>query len=145
MTDYNPAHPKPVKRVKKKSNPKVTEPERMIQGRAEDYLAALGVRPIRLPDALLRIFFTNRSIPSYQAKIVSGYLKGLPDLIIPRRVGNRTLMLPLEIKTEAGKPSNSQLAWGESLGTVFTYGWDETKKAIDDFLNEDLTKLLEDK
>lgn len=132
---------KTIKRREKVVNrPKLTNPEKVVQGMAEEYLATrYNSRPIRLPDSLLRIFFTSHAIPAHQKKIVSGYLKGLPDLIIPRRIGSHTVILPLEIKTEVGKVTKEQLDWGEVLGTKVAYGWDDVKKTIDEFFAQKLT------
>lgn len=135
---------KPGKKLKSKpgwpqvgGSGKVTDPESMLQGMAEQYLEARNVKPIRVPDLFWQSLINNPSIPVYVKKYISEYLKGLPDLIIPKRRGNETLILPLEIKTEKGIMSKAQLDWQETLGTVVTRGWEETLGVMEKFLNEE--------
>ncbi len=128
---------KPGPRKKKRiPRPKVTEKEGTIQAWAEAYLMRLNIPFIRFPDVLLRSYFTNPNIPAYQKRQASKYLKGVPDLLIvhPKREGKYCRMLPLELKREDGVLTSSQLAWQEAIGTVVSYGWDQTLAEIEAFL-----------
>lgn len=123
------------RKKRKKSKPRVTEPESVIQARAEEYLTIRGIKPIRIPDKLFSTLYGQNSVNKHAKAFIANYLKGLPDLIIPKITEHGTIILPLEIKTEAGELSRHQLAWKERLNTVVARGWEETKKAIDDFLD----------
>jgi len=135
---YTPAFPKPAKKAKKRqAAKKVTMKECDLQAMAEEYLDVMHVAYIRIPDSLYAAIY-NTSINARTKGFISGYLKGLPDLTIfhpTRKIGPYPAVLPLEIKTEAGKLSKSQVDWQDKINTIVTKGWDETKQAIDDFLN----------
>jgi len=138
LQDYNGPFPIPKPGKKKKEAPKkVKDPEKVIQALAEQYLEMKNVRPIRVPDLMWNKIMNNQTIPVYVKRYISEYLKGLPDLIIPKKRGNETVILPLEIKTEKGIMSKAQLDWQESLGTVVVHGWEECHGVMEKFLNDD--------
>ena len=125
----------PKKKRVRNSPKKATEPEAAVQARAEEYLMARNVAFIRLPDALWRSIIAAKDIPIWTKKSISDYLKGLPDLIIfhPKDLGR---VKCIEIKTEVGKLSAAQSTWQDKIGTVVCYGWTETRKEIDGFLDD---------
>lgn len=139
------------KKLSKKGYKEVTpkdasEKESIVQGYAEDYLMRLGKPFIRFPDALWNALMNNPKIPLHIKKMASNYFKGLPDLMIPQRVGEYCFLFPLELKRDKGKMSKAQLEWQEKLGTTVTRGWEETKGKIDDFYSkmEKIRIILDD-
>ena len=134
-----PKFPKPGKK-KKKPLPKVILKEADLQELAEQYLEARNIKYFRIPDALYGAIFANNFATPYQKREISAYLKGYPDLTIfhpsKYRKGIYPSVLPLELKTEAGKMSQGQKAWQRDIGTIEAKGWDEIKTEIDKFLDD---------
>ena len=133
-----PKFPKPGAK-KKKSTPKAKMPEKDLQEMTEQYLDAMNVRYFRIPDALLRAIFGNNFATPWEKAQISDYLKGYPDLTIfhPTKYykGLYPTVLPLELKTEAGKMSQGQKKWQKDIGTLEAKGWDAIKAEIDKFLS----------
>ena len=132
---WEPAFPKPGKRVKKTARVKKPKiPEKEIQAQVEAYLRTLGIKPIRMPDALYRSIYANRSVSMHVKSQIASHIAGLPDLIIPLITEKGTLILPLELKAVGGKLGPKQIKWQKHLGTVTAYSTEEAIKLIDDFL-----------
>lgn len=135
---WEPAFPKPGKRKKKASAPKKAKiPEKEIQSQVENYLRVLGIKPIRIPDALYRSIYANHSVSMHVKSQIASHIAGLPDLIIPLITEKGTLILPLELKAIGGKLGPKQVKWQKHLNTVVAYSFDEAKILIDDFLKGD--------
>jgi len=127
----------PRKLKTKKSKPKVTEPEAVVQEQVETYLNIHGVPFVRLPDALMRGIFASHHIPPHQKKVISSYLKGLPDILAfhpSKKVDDYRVVLPLELKTERGNLTQGQKAWQRKIGTLVANGYAAAKEQIDKFL-----------
>ena len=132
---WEPAFPKPGKRVKKAARVKKPKiPEKEIQAQVESYLRVLGIKPIRMPDALYRSIYANRSVSMHVKSQIANHIAGLPDLIIPLVTEKGTLILPLELKAIGGKLGPKQIKWQKELNTVVAYSFEEAKTLIDDFL-----------
>lgn len=135
--NYKLKFPKPSKR--KKALPKVTEKESSIQRKIEKYLDLRQVAYIRLPGSLMNEIFGRFSRADSRDKaFISNYLKGLPDLTIfhpTKKIGPYSIVLPLELKTERGKLTTSQMYWQRKCGTIVTRGWKETLAEVDKFLD----------
>lgn len=113
------------------------EKESSIQTRVEEYCNLLGLKFIRVPDLVYNILFNGKNkIPAHVKFIVSKYLKGLPDITIlkPSETFNKALLL--EIKRTGGKTSQGQKNWHKGVNVVIGEGWEECKKAIDEFNKE---------
>ena len=135
---YEAAFPKPGKRKKKTTRVKKPKiPEKEIQAQVESYLRVLGIKPIRMPDALYRSIYANRSVPIHVKSQIANHIAGLPDLIIPLVTEKGTLILPLELKAIGGKLGPKQVKWQRELGTVVAYDFETAKQLIDDFLKGD--------
>jgi len=135
---WEPAFPKPGKRVKKTARAKKPKiPEKEIQAQVEAYLRTLGIKPIRMPDALYRSIYANRSVSMHVKAQIANHIAGLPDLIIPLITENGTLILPLELKAIGGKLGPKQVKWQRELNTVVAYSFEEAKILIDNFLKGD--------
>lgn len=131
------------KGAKRTKRSKATEPEDVLQARTEEYLDSKGVSYIRIPDSLNKAVFANGFISSKDKAFISSYLRGLPDLTIfhPRiKLGKYAIVLPLELKTQAGEMSNAQLEWQDKIGTIEAKGWSKIKAEIDEFLNTTIKK-----
>jgi hypothetical protein len=111
---------------------KVTIKEKDLQAMAEDLAFALGIRFFRIPDKLLS--FLAFAAPAWTRIFVARYFAGVPDLMLFRPIKEgKNEVLFVEIKTEAGKLSQSQKKWHSCLNVHVTYGWDATEKVIRDF------------
>jgi len=123
--------PKPVRKRRPKRRV-ATMPEKEIQGLAEELCMALHIRFFRIPDYILG--YLARTAPPAIRQFVSGYLAGLPDLLLFKPLPDgRNEVLFLEIKTEAGKLSPSQERWHSGLNVKVAYGWDEVEEIIKGF------------
>ncbi len=123
-------------KVKKDTVKKSITPEKIIQKQAEELLDIKSEFYIRIPDSLLCFIMNTPTVPMYIKKIVSNFFAGLPDLIIFKRTENATICFPLEIKTENGKLSQAQKKVQSRIGTIVSYGFNDTMKKIQNFINE---------
>ena len=123
----------------KKALAKVTMKEKQLQSIVEQYLDALGLAYFRIPDQVLKTL--RWSAGPGIGRLVSEYFAGLPDLLLFRGKGENMFCAGLELKTEAGRLSQKQKKWQEKIGTIVTYGWDETKEFIDNWLQKTDKKL----
>jgi hypothetical protein len=122
---------KPGARKKTRSG-RVTIKEKDLQGMAENLASALGIRFFRIPDKLLA--FLAFAAPAWTRVFVARYFAGVPDLLLFRALPDgRNEARFIELKTEAGKISQSQAKWHSGLNIIVCYGWDETEKAIRSF------------
>ena len=85
-----------------------TGKESSLQAQCENYLELMKIDYIRIPDELFRIIFAHnevsRKIPVWYKALISGFLKGLPDLMLFKRDEipyNKALFI--ELKTAKGK------------------------------------------
>ena len=118
---------------KKPRAAKVTIKEKDLQAMAENLCIALGIRFFRIPDKLLA--FLAFAAPAWTRVFVAKYFAGVPDLMLFKCLpGGGNEVRFIEIKTEAGKVHQSQSKWHSGLDVKVCYGWDETEKAIREFL-----------
>jgi len=130
MADKKKANKPKVKAVK---GPRI--PEKDIQDQVDNYLRVLGIKPIRMPDALFRsIYAKGNGVKLHIKSQIANSIAGLPDLIIPLITEKGTLILPLELKAIGGELGPKQIKWQKHLGTVVAYSFEEAKILIDDFL-----------
>lgn len=131
----------PKKRAKK-APPRITLPERQLQALAEALLDRLGVRYIRVPDALLS--YLARAPDAWVRVFVSSYLAGIPDLNCLRPIPGTpyNLSLNVELKTERGKRRQSQTKWAEGLNVPLAVGWDDFEALALRFHTAPLEQLL---
>ena len=111
--------------------------EKEIQAAVERYLDLRGLYFIRIPDALYRwVFGAGASIPVWVRGLISSYMKGQPDLIILKPMGNGRgcFALPLELKSESGEMSDEQLRIQAEIGTFIAHSEEEAIKIIDEFI-----------
>ena len=131
---YIQKFPKPGLRRRKPNRP--TGPaEATIQAQVELYLRLKQVPFIRLPDALMRGIFASYHIPVHQKKIIAEYLRGLPDVMVLKPDGRYCKMLPLELKTEVGKLTQSQKHWQTKINTIVVRNVKDACAEIDNFLS----------
>ena len=128
--------PVPEKGDRKQPRKKALIPEADLQAMAENLCIALGIRFFRIPDKLQA--FLAHYAPAWCRVFVARYFAGTPDLMLFRPYGSEensdNIARFIEIKTEAGKVSQSQAKWHSGLNVHVCYGWEETEKAIRGFL-----------
>jgi VRR-NUC domain len=106
---------------------------------AEALCITLGIRFFRIPDKLL--LFLAWHAPQWVRVFVARYFAGVPDLMLFRPLpGGKNEVRFLELKTEAGKVSQSQAKWHSGLNVLICRGWQETERAILDFKNQEEKK-----
>lgn len=137
-----PKFPKPIRKKKTKNNivRKVKDfinydiPEKVLQLQCEEYLDLLGIKAIRLPDALFRCLYgQGNSVKKRDAARISKYLKGQPDLTILLSNGN---FICVELKRKGGQLSQGQKKWSSGYISEFYHvidDFDDFKKLVDKY------------
>lgn len=106
--------------------------EKEIQVMAENECIVSGIRFFRIPDKL-QSFLANYA-PVWVRIFVAKYLSGTPDMMLFRKISSGdNLVRFIEIKTEKGKLSESQIKWHHGLNVHVTHGLKETLSAIISF------------
>lgn len=115
--------------------------ESTLQSNCESYLNLLHIPYIRIPDVLYSVIFGNsyasKRIPVYVKKVISGFLKGLPDLIILKEmqgtIYNKALCI--ELKSKTGRLTKEQRQFGAILNLVVVRSFDDFKNIVNEFYN----------
>jgi hypothetical protein len=85
-----------------------------IQKGCEDLLNNLQLQYIRIPDSLYSYIFSPASkMPVHLKKLISSFIKGVPDLVILLRDGR---YICAELKTASGKLSQGQKTFQKAVG-----------------------------
>lgn len=108
-----------------------------IQGLLIQYMAQRGIGPLDFVH-IPAVSYAPASKSKATAGIIYRAIGGLPDLTIYQRdKEGKIRVLFLELKREGGKVREAQKIrakhWPE---TKICFGFDEAKKAVDDFLEE---------
>lgn len=104
-----------------------------LQKQCEEYLTYFpNIAVIRIPDAAYRAIFAS-NLSAWIKRIISKYLKGLPDLILLRQVGAKTFALCIEVKTEKGKLSQGQKHFGSIVNVQVIRSFDDFVEAVKKF------------
>jgi hypothetical protein len=88
--------------------------ERDLQVMVEDYLTCTQLAFIRIPDAVYKAIFGSHTIMPHIKTLISGAIKGLPDITILYPSGR---YLCLELKSSTGKQSLGQKVFERSVGS----------------------------
>ncbi len=123
----------PKYRKAKKSKPKASTPEAVIQRQVENYCALVHLECFHMPEILLATCFRPRAASGGELgalKDAADMVGGLPDCLIfdPKRQGE---VLVLELKTDIGKMSTAQKRWLRVLGTKVPRSFDAARAEID--------------
>ena len=111
-------------------------PEADIQREVEAYVEARGIYYTRIPDSLFRwIYGAGSSVPVWVRAMIGRYLKGQPDMILLKPMGNGKgcFALPLELKRAGGKLSPEQVRTQEAIGTKVAHSTSEAIAFIREF------------
>ena len=112
---------------------KASTPEATTQALVEQYLDALGLQYVRIPAYVLRAAFGYRPGASGAElgamAAASGYLKGLPDLVILSQ--GKYLAIELKTDAKASKLSAAQRMWRVAIGTYEVRSFEQAKDLID--------------
>ena len=87
--------------------------EAALQRQAEAYLDHMQLAYIRIPDAVYKSVFAYTNIPLYIKKLISSFIKGLPDLTVLYDNGAYQC---IELKTKSGKLSQGQKTFAKRVG-----------------------------
>lgn len=89
--------------------------ECVIQKQCEDLLNNMVITYIRIPDAIYNLCFgnTGRLLKPYIKKLISAFIKGVPDITILSKDGR---FYCIELKTTKGKQSQGQKDFEKSVG-----------------------------
>ena len=124
------------KRYKKPVSSKVTMSEAELQDKVEDVLTDLGLQYVHIPGNLQN--YLRGRAPAHIAALASRAFKGMPDLLIFDKSGEYNVCLLLELKTEIGRLSQSQVNWSKGLNLHVAYGYEEAEKIIKEFCTNTL-------
>ena len=98
----------------KRLNPLAKTKEKTLQKDVEKTLDKLGVRWLHIPNEIYRAFFsTQYRVPKHIAYKVSGYIKGVPDLIVFLKDGR---FFCLELKVGSNGATLEQKKFRDSVG-----------------------------
>ena len=105
--------------------------ERELNDMCEDYLEAWGLTYIRVPDAVYKsIFgFAGESIPVFIKKMISSFIKGIPDFTVLLSNGK---YICIELKVGKNDMSQGQKKFAEKVRVHVVRSFSEFKKIIDD-------------
>lgn len=88
--------------------------ESQIQEQCEDLLDHLRLAYIRIPDSVYRwVFGSGSRIPVAIRRLISAFIRGLPDITILLRDGR---YICVELKTVTGKLSQGQKRFSKMVG-----------------------------
>ena len=116
MTSLRPIGAQPKKGLRKTAKSRVRKaktPESIIEEQTESLLDNLGLKYIRVPDAIYSAIFGGNSIKPYIKALISTFIKGLPDITVLLRDGR---YICIELKTETGKLSQGQKTFAKAIG-----------------------------
>jgi len=116
------------KKAKRKA--RATTKEATTQDLVEQYCDLVRVERFHIPEFLLANAFGRRAMSGPElgaAREASEEIKGFPDLAL----FYHGRFLAIELKTEIGKMSPSQLDWQRRLGTVQCRSFEAAKAEID--------------
>ena len=123
---------------KKKSGPKTKKakrPEEVIQSQIEGLLKSYGLKFFHIPDNMLFFLMRNPAVPQWIRNLVKEYFKDLPDIIaFHKNQEGHNFCLLLELKTEVGSLSTGQKRFKSGLNVIVTYGLEEAKAAVEEFI-----------
>ena len=103
----------PKQGIRKKAKARAKVPEKIIEEQVESLLDNLGLKYIRVPDSIYSAIFGNSYIKPYIKKMISVFIKGLPDITVLLRDGR---YICIELKTTAGKLSQGQKTFCKAIG-----------------------------
>lgn len=94
---------------RKTKTPSAKISEHDLQVQCENYLKLIGLYFIRVPDAIYSSIFGNRFVHPKTKKLISSFIKGVPDLMIFKKDGEYSKCLMVELKVGKNKLSQGQL------------------------------------
>ncbi len=100
--------------------------ESAIQKQCEDYLLAIQMPFIRIPDAVYKAIFGSQGIKIHVRMLISKFLKGLPDITMLHPSGR---YLCVELKTATGKQSQGQKTFQKKVKDNYV-----TCRSFDEFI-----------
>ena len=106
----------------------IKKDEAALQRQCEELLDWMKVTYIRIPDSLWR-----NQAPIYIKKLMSRYLKGLPDLTI---LFNNGTYLCVELKTKQGRMTQGQKNFAKYIPVTVIRSFEDFEKLIKEKLNE---------
>jgi len=123
----------------KRSRPKASKPEALIQSQVEWYIEHKGFIFLHLPANLLATFFARGGQPTGTQlgamRDAAEAVRGVPDLLMfhPSAPGHA---LCIELKTEIGKLTHAQRDWLKATGGCCCRSFDEARAVIDEWLKD---------
>lgn len=104
-----------------------------LQRQCEQYLELFqNIATIRIPDAVYRAIFASSLHPKIK-RLISGYIKGLPDIILLKEKNGVTQALCVELKTETGKMSQGQKAFAKIVTVHVVRSFESFVELVDKF------------
>ena len=113
-----------------------TEPESSLQSQCEELLSFYpNIKVVRVPDAAYRAIFSHSSnVPVFVKKLVSAWLRGIPDLILLRKDGEAYCKaVCVELKTAKGKQSQGQKNFAKVVPVIVCRSFEHFEEIVKDF------------
>jgi len=106
--------------------------EKALQDRCEEYLQYFpDIAVIRIPDAVYRAIFANNFVSAHIKKLISKYLKGLPDLILLKKHDSFFCKaVCIELKTKKGKQSQGQKHFANKVPVILCRSFEHFQKIV---------------
>ena len=107
-----------------------------------EYLDLIQANYIRIPDELYFMIFGNNITPTWIKKIISKFIKGIPDLIIFKKGTDITnICLWMEAKSKKGKLSQGQKNKAKGLNLIVFRSFEDFKNIVDKFLKGEQNQI----
>jgi hypothetical protein len=106
-----------------------------LQRQCEEYLRYFpNIAVVRFPDMAYRAIFAS-ILPEYIKRMIAGYIKGIPDLILLRnKTDGSTAALCVELKSGKGKLSQGQKNFGNKVTVNIVRDFESFTKLISEFV-----------
>jgi len=117
----------------------ITTKEIDLQRQCESLLQYIpNIQYIRIPDAIYKTIFGNNHVKPYIKRLISSFIKGLPDLIILKKQDDiYCKAVCIELKTAIGKMSQGQRSFAKVVPVIVIRSFEQFEKTLKAFLDED--------
>lgn len=113
----------------------IVSDESSLQRQCEEYLDLHRITYIRVPDAIYKAIFGTTDIKPHIKRLISSFIKGLPDLTILIKGVKYNQALCVELKTSKGKLSQGQKSFAKNVNVHIVRSFEDFEKLVNAFSN----------